>query len=256
MTGPDEPVAAGESPFPAALVNGLRQARHVVVLTGAGISAESGVPTFRQTHTGLWAHYDPQELATPAAFKRDPKLVWDWYEWRRHLIEAAAPNAGHLALAALERRVPRFTLITQNIDALHQRAGSQRVIELHGSIFRRRCFDEDTLVEMSAPTDETPPRCPSCGGPIRPDVVWFGEPLPPSALGQANDACLNADIFFSIGTSAVVFPAAALPLDARRNGAMLVEINPERTPLTAYAEYYLGGPAGVVLPGLLDAAWP
>ncbi len=161
--------------LPDELLEALRAARHLAVLTGAGVSAESGVPTFRDAQAGLWARYDPSELATPQAFRHNPKLVWDWYQWRRELVSKAAPNAGHLALAQLESRCSqqgtRFTLITQNVDGLHQRAGSQNIIELHGNLWRTKCFLEDRVVEAWPPTDEAPPRCPRCGGLLRPDVV-------------------------------------------------------------------------------------
>jgi NAD-dependent deacetylase len=240
-------------PIPLELVKVLQSARHVLVLTGAGVSAESGVPTFRQAQTGLWAKYDPEELATPQAFQRNPKLVWEWYAWRRELVARAKPNPGHLALAQLEAhltgRPSRFTLITQNVDGLHQQAGSQNVIELHGNINRTTCFNENIVVDSWPATAEIPPRCPRCGGMLRPDVVWFGETLPPRALEAAFEAAHTCDVFLSIGTSALVHPAASLPYTARQNGAMLVEVNPEQTPLTSIATYALSGPAGQVLLG-------
>lgn len=238
--------------IPAGLQAALAQAERVMVLTGAGISAESGVPTFRQAQTGLWAQYDPQQLATPQAFRRDPKLVWEWYTWRRELVGRAKPNAGHRALAEMAQRVPHLTLVTQNIDGLHQQAGSPAVIELHGNIYRTKCFDEGVIVESWPETDEVPPRCPRCGGWLRPDVVWFGESLPAEALQAAMDAAESCDLFFSIGTSALVQPAASLPFVAQEAGAVVVEINPEVTPLTRYATYALHGPAGVILPMLLS----
>ena len=164
--------------FPSGLIEALRDARHVVALTGSGISAESGVPTFREAQSGLWERYDPQQLATPQAFARDPRLVWEWYEWRRKLVREAEPNPGHRALAELERRIPGFTLVTQNVDELHARAGSRNVIELHGSILRSKCSREAVIVELER-NDPVPPRCPRCGALLRPDVVWFGEMLPP-----------------------------------------------------------------------------
>src|SRR6058998_2382350 len=161
--------------FNGDLVAALRGARFIAVLTGAGISAESGLATFRDAQTGLWARFDPRELATSSAFARNPKLVWDWYAWRREHVAAARPNAGHLALAELEQRVPEFALITQNVDGLHQRAGSRNPIELHGNITRTKCFEEDKIVNEWQESRDVPPRCPSCGGRLRPDVVWFGE---------------------------------------------------------------------------------
>lgn len=239
------------SQIPAGLVEILRSVRYMVVLTGAGISAESHIPTFRDAQTGLWAQYSPEELATPQAFGRNPGLVWEWYAWRRELVSKAEPNPGHLALAELERRVPEFTLITQNVDGLHQRAGSLNVIELHGNINRTKCFDEGVIVESWPSTAEAPPRCPRCGGYLRPDVVWFGETLPPQALAAAFEAAAGCDVFFSIGTSALVHPAASLPYQAIRHGAVIVEINPDQTPLTDGATYALQGPAGLILPALL-----
>lgn len=237
------------------LIQTLRQARHIVVLTGAGISAESGVPTFRDAQTGLWARYSPEELATPQAFRRNPRLVWEWYAWRRELVSKAEPNPGHLALAELEaQRTPdacRFTLITQNVDGLHQRAGSRNVIELHGNLNRTKCFDEGLIIASWPRTSEVPPPCPRCGGYLRPDVVWFGETLPPQALEAAMAAAQTCDVFLSIGTSALVHPAASLPYYALQTGAVVVEINPDTTPLTTSATYVLQGPAGQVLPHLL-----
>jgi NAD-dependent deacetylase len=229
--------------LPAGLVEAIHGARHVVVLTGAGISAESGVPTFRDAQTGLWAKFKPEELATPEAFRRNPKIVWEWYAWRRELVGQVEPNAGHRALVESERRVPRFTLITQNVDGLHQRAGSRNVIELHGNIARTKCFEEDTLVDHWEDTGEVPPRCPRCGGRLRPDVVWFNEMLPPQAIEQALEASRACDVFLSIGTSALVHPAASLPFEASERGATLIEVNPDETPLTAHAHFRLCGTA-------------
>ncbi len=233
----------------------LRRAQRVAVLTGAGISAESGVPTFRQAQTGLWAQYDPQELATPEAFQRNPRLVWEWYAWRRQLVSQAEPNPGHYALVEMARRVPHLTLITQNVDGLHQRAGSQGVIELHGNLQRVKCFDSAHAVTTWEDAAEIPPRCPICGSRLRPDVVWFGENLPLAALETAFTAARKCDLFFSIGTSALVHPAASIPLEALRAQAAVVEINPERTPLTHYVTHFLMGPSGQLLPQLVQLAW-
>ena len=202
------------------LIDRLRRARSVAVLTGAGVSAESGIPTFRDAQTGLWARYDPHDLATPEAFERNPRLVWEWYEHRRALVAAAAPNPAHLALAELERRYANFTLITQNVDGLHRRAGSRNVVELHGDITRTKCFGEERAIESWPASAEAPPPCPHCGGPLRPDVVWFGESLPPDAWQQAVDAARTSDVFLCIGTSGVVHPAAALPHHAQAGGAL------------------------------------
>ena len=243
------------TPLPAELIARLRQAQRVAVLTGAGISAESGVPTFRQAQTGLWARYDPQQLATPQAFRRQPQLVWDWYAWRRTLVAAAEPNPGHFALAEMERRAPHFTLITQNVDSLHRRAGSRAVLELHGNIARTKCSREGRVIETWPETDARPPRCPDCGAFLRPDVVWFGEALPADALDAAIAAARAAEVFLSVGTSGLVHPAAGLPLLAGEHGALTVEINPEVTPLSDDMSYCLRGPAGVVLPALVAAVW-
>ncbi len=243
---------ASSHPIPPKLIENLRSAGYVVVLTGAGVSAESNIPTFREAQTGLWAKYSPEELATPQAFQRNPRLVWEWYTWRRQLVAAAEPNPGHLALAELEKRVPQFTLITQNVDGLHQRAGSRNVIELHGNINRTKCFDEEDIIDSWPPITEIPPRCPRCGGLLRPDVVWFGESLPQKALHTAFAAAEQCDLFLSIGTSSVVQPAASLPLVALEQGITTVEINPNPTPLSARATYVLPGPSAQILPALLE----
>jgi NAD-dependent deacetylase len=248
-------MAAADFSIPAELLSALRSAERVTVMTGAGISAESGVPTFRDAQTGLWAKYDPQELATPAAFRRNPKLVWEWYAWRRELIGATQPNAGHQALAQLEQFIPHFTLITQNIDGLHQAAGSTNLIELHGNIARTKCFEDGRVIESLPESDDVPPRCPECGGLLRPDVVWFNENLPADSLSRALSAAQTCNLFFSIGTSALVQPAASLAHHAQRHGAILVEINLEPTPLTRYARYALHGPAGTILPALVQQAF-
>jgi len=220
----------------------------VAVLTGAGVSAESGVPTFRG-EGGLWRNFRPEQLATPEAFHRDPTLVWEWYDWRRGLIGSCAPNAAHATLAEMEAALPAFTLITQNVDGLHQAAGSQHVLELHGNIWRTRCTrcgeaGEDHLV----PLPELPPHCPVCGGLLRPDVVWFGESLPADVLDAAWAAAGRCRLMLVIGTSAVVQPAASLPLVALRNGARVVEVNPAETPLSADAHEVLRGPAAEMVP--------
>jgi NAD-dependent deacetylase len=221
----------------------------VVVLTGAGVSAESGVPTFRG-EGGLWRNFRAEQLATPQAFRRDPALVWEWYDWRRDLIGSCAPNAAHQILAAMEENLPDFTLITQNIDGLHQAAGSRNVLELHGNIWRTRCLGCDRVMEdHRVPLPEIPPRCSQCGELLRPDVVWFGESLPPDALEAAWTAAARCRLMLVVGTSAVVHPAASLPLVGLRNGAHLVEVNPNETPLSAHAHETLRGPAAEMLPG-------
>jgi NAD-dependent deacetylase len=236
----------------AATLQRLRDAQRVVALTGAGISAESGVPTFRDAQTGLWAKYSAEQLATPEAFLDNPRFVWDWYVWRRQLTAKARPNPGHTALVALQDRFPTFTLITQNVDGLHARAGSRDVLELHGNIARTLCFEEGSVVTDYADDGRTPPRCPRCGGLLRPGVVWFGESLPSAVLSQAEQASAACDVLLSIGTSSLVHPAAGLPLVAKRRGALLIELNPSPTPLTPHADVVLSGPAGQLLPQLLQ----
>jgi NAD-dependent deacetylase len=223
----------------------------VSVLTGSGISAESGVPTFRG-EDGLWRHYRAEQLATPQAFARDAALVWEWYDWRRGLIAACEPNAAHRTLVEMERKCEEFVLITQNVDGLHQRAGSERIVELHGNIWQVRCTAEGSVsVNEDVPLPEIPPRC-SCGAPLRPHVVWFGESLDHSLLQAAHAAAERCDLMLVIGTSAVVQPAASLPAIAKHHGAYLIEVNLERTPLSPYADEVLLGSATQVLPGLWD----
>ncbi len=238
----------------------LRRAKLITVLTGAGVSKESGVPTFRDALEGLWARFDPTQLATRAAFKADPKLVWDFYEYRREIMRPAQPNPGHRALADLERRFPALTIITQNVDDLHEQAGSQHIIRLHGRIAANKCFADcqgsPTPVDVSQLTWDHasgPPACPHCGSPVRPDVVWFGEMLPAEALARAADALHQTDLMLVVGTSGLVSPAADMPAVARRAGATLVEINPDETPISAIAHLCLRGPSGEVLPRLVEA---
>ncbi len=237
---------------PNALIEQVRIAQHITVLTGAGISAESGVPTFRDAQSGLWAQYDPQELATPQAFQTNSQLVWNWYQWRRALISQVSPNPGHFALAEMQAISHQITIITQNVDGLHQQAGSQNVIELHGNIFRDKCFDCNTPIEAVSPATKEISRCTSCGGLARPDVVWFGEILHSDNLSMALDAAHNCSLFLSIGTSSAVQPAASIPVIARENGAVLVEINPKPTPITRFADYVLQCYSGEILPQLLN----
>jgi NAD-dependent deacetylase len=235
----------------------LRAASSLVVLTGAGISAESGVPIFRGAG-GLWRNYSPQELATPEAFARNPRLVWEWYDWRRRVIHEAQPNAGHRALVALEDRIAAqphrqgsFTLVTQNVDGLHDRAGSREVLKLHGDIWLVRCTACGALERNEdVPLEELPPRC-RCGGLLRPGVVWFGEALPAAEWERASQSSARAQVMLVIGTSAVVYPAAGLAELARAARAKLAIINLEPTPLDTAADWVLSGKAGEVLPGLL-----
>lgn len=240
-----------------ALLARLRDAQWVVALTGAGVSAESGVPTFRDALTGLWSRYRPEELATPEAFARDPALVWGWYRMRRELVAKAEPNPAHHALARLERLVPRFTLITQNVDCLHRRAGSRALVELHGDIARARCSREGILVEAWEEPSDGPPRCTRCGAWLRPDVVWFGEHLPEDALRGARQAAAGCDVFLSIGTSNLVEPAASLPWLAADNGALVAVVNPSMEGQQCGPGILpLVGSAGSLLPALIAAAWP
>lgn len=241
--------------IPEALASTLRDARFPVALTGAGVSAESGVPTFRDAQTGLWARFDPHELATPGAFARQPKLVWDWYAWRRALVAKARPNAAHRALVTIEQRAPEFLLVTQNVDGLHAAAGSRQLVELHGNIGRVKCSREGTIVTAWTDDDTDVPRCPACGAYLRPDVVWFEEALPADALAQAESAARQCDLLLVIGTSAEVYPAAALPRHAQQAGAMIVEVNTAATALSETADFVVRGPAAQVLPALLQAAY-
>lgn len=238
--------------FPSALTQSLRGARKVVVLTGAGISAESGLATFRDVQIGLWSKFKPEELATAEAFQRDPKFVQEWYGWRRDQALKAQPNAGHLALAEMEKWAPGFLLVTQNVDGLHARAGSKRIVELHGNIHRFRCFENNCANDHF---DTNAGRCRSCGGYLRPDVVWFGEMLPVEPLETAINASEECDVFFSVGTSSVVYPAADLWRSAKNNGALVIEINRDPTPLTPLADYSFHGKAGEILPELVAALW-
>jgi NAD-dependent deacetylase len=231
----------------------LDHATAVAVLTGAGISAESGIPTFRDALTGLWANFRPEDLATPEAFEANPKLVWDWYAWRRGAVANALPNAGHRALVAIERQCREhqvdFTLITQNVDGLHWAAGSLRVVELHGNIRRVKCFDQGHAVDRWEAGEQVP-TCPQCGSLLRPDVVWFGEALPSDALAAAFAAARTCDLFFCVGTSTVVEPAASLPFLALESGARVIELNSAATPLTPHATVSLRGTAAQLLPAL------
>jgi NAD-dependent deacetylase len=254
-----------ESVLPPGAAELLGQARRIVAFTGAGISAESGVPTFRDDLTGLWARFDAQRLATPEAFHADPDLVWGWYEWRRARVCRAQPNPGHLAVAAIEAMVPGSVVITQNVDDLHERAGSRAPIHLHGSLFAPRCVADaahaaafpDTEQEESADLGEgrrMPPRCTRCGALVRPGVVWFGEALPEAALTAAIEAAASCDVLLAVGTSGVVYPAAEIPRIASRSGATVMQINPEPTPLDRVCAINVRGTAAQVLPALVTAA--
>lgn len=244
--------------LPEALVKTLQTARRWVVFTGAGVSAESGIPTFRDALTGLWARFDAEALATAEAFLRDPELVWGWYEWRRAKVAQSSPNAAHCAIAALAQKVPEFVLITQNVDDLHERAGSPQVQHLHGTLHDPRCFRcAQPLASLPAFVDLAeqerplpPPVCNHCGGLIRPGVVWFGEMLPEQPLALAFKAAAECDVLISVGTSGVVYPAAQIPDLAWRSGATVVHVNAQALNVRSEREYALLGPAGDWLPVL------
>jgi NAD-dependent deacetylase len=238
---------------PVDLVDRLARSRHVCVLTGAGISAESGIPTFRDAQQGLWARFRPEDLASRAGFEADPRRVWQWYQWRRSLVRRAEPNAGHRAIVDLARLVPRLTLVTQNVDGLHQRAGSADAIEFHGNLFTNACLDDGRPVRDVPDDVPEPQRCPRCGGWVRPGVVWFGEAIPREALAAALAAAEGCDVFFSVGTSSQVWPAAGLAEAAQDSGAMIVEINPQSTGLTSMADHVLAESASAALPKIVDA---
>jgi NAD-dependent deacetylase len=228
----------------------LAGAAKIAVLTGAGISAESGIPTFRGAG-GLWRNFRAEELATPQAFARDPKPVWEWYDWRRGVIAAAEPNAGHRALVDLEKRAGDFTLVTQNVDGLHDRAGSRRVLKVHGDIWDVRCSAcGESRHDLRVPLPEIPPRC-VCGGLERPGVVWFGETLPQRVWIEADRAVRSAEVVLVVGTSAVVYPAAGLVDTAKSAGASVIEVNIAETPASGVVDVVLRGPAAEVLPQII-----
>jgi len=241
--------------FPKELIRVLASATRVVALTGAGASQESGLRTFRDAQSGLWAQYKPEDLASPEAFARDPKLIWDWYAWRREAVKGVRPNPGHYALVEMEKRIPTFALITQNVDGLHRFAGSQNVLELHGNIQKVRCSECRKFTEIWGDDTESVPTCAVCGGMLRPDVVWFGEALPRPVLEAAVTAARDCQVYFSIGTSGVVQPAASLAHAARNNGSIVIEINAEPTPLTPKVDFAFHGKSGEILPELMKAAW-
>lgn len=269
-----------------AVLHRIKAAAHVCVFTGAGMSAESGIPTFRERTEGLWAKHDPLEVATPEAYKKNPQLVWDWHVHLAEKVRKASPNAGHLAVAELQKFVSRVTVITQNVDNLHQEAGNRDVLELHGSLFRLTAFvdeveasangltpaicplckgyavwehcdhfaDRSDLEEIELAAGRVP-RCPGCGALLRPDIVWFGEMLNPRVLEGAVDAADSCDVLICVGSSLEVEPAASLPYRALRRGAAVVEINPVPTALSATADASLIGKAGDILPRLLKQVW-
>ena len=238
-----------ENPKVKDLIDRMNPDVRLTVLTGAGVSAASGVPTFRGSD-GLWKNFRPETLATPQAFARDPQLVWEWYDWRRQMIAKCRPNAAHLVIAAWSKRFPNFTLITQNVDGLHEQAGTRNVVRLHGSIWEVLCWrgcnaSPPRWRDETVPYPDMPPRCPHCGDLIRPGVVWFGEPLDPEIVERAQEAS-DCDVFITVGTSAIVYPAAGFIDMARRDGAFTVEINPEATP--AVVDLALRGGAEIILP--------
>lgn len=231
----------------------LAAARRVMVLTGAGMSAESGVPTFRDAQSGLWAQFDPYQLASPEGFAADPALVWRWYAWRRELVAKARPNAGHLALVHAGARLARLELATQNVDGLHAAAGSRDVLELHGNLMRSHCFASCGFV-VAAPSalpPGEPPRCPRCGSWLRPSVVWFGEALDPDVLAAAQRAARECEVMLVVGTSGLVHPAAGLPLLARGAGARVIVVNPQASELDGLAHWLVRQGAATALPELL-----
>ena len=236
-----------------ALIPALLTAKKIAVLTGSGISAESGIPTFRGKD-GLWKNFRAQELATPAAFSQNPKLVWEWYDWRRGIIADKKPNQGHAILVDWEAHFSSFAIITQNIDGFHQKAGSCNVLELHGNIWKARCTKEGTIIELyDTPLKAIPLVCPDCGALLRPHVVWFGESLDSDTLQKAFSLSSDCDLMFVIGTSAEVQPAASLPLAAGERGAKVVEVNPDVTPLSSLADFSFRGKAGKILPQINTA---
>ncbi|MEE3850790.1 NAD-dependent deacylase [Gordonia sp. LSe1-13] len=259
MTDDTVPRHEGDIAIPAAAVEAVRRAEVITVFTGAGMSADSGIATFRDTETGLWARFDPTEIATPAAWDNDPGLVWAWYQWRARLVCDAEPNAGHRALASLERDRGVF-VVTQNVDDLHERAGSTAVSHLHGSLFAPRCSNCGRLYQGTDADPERavqelrvePPSCPICLSPVRPGVVWFGEGLPAGEWQAAENAFAFADVVLVVGTSGVVYPAAALPEQALDRGVPVIEFNPEPSALSRFVTHSVRASAGVGLPALLE----
>ncbi len=239
--------------FPEETIVRFRRARSCVMLTGAGVSAESGVPTFRDAISGTWSNFNVEEFATPEAFRKNPKKVWEWYEYRRNLLKDINPNQGHYAIAELERIYSDFWLVTQNIDGLHRKAGNKNVLEIHGNIYRNKCFEENTIVDNISVGEEVPPKCPNCGSYVRPDVVWFYEPLPKYEMEKAIEVSSRCDVFIVAGTSAIVYPAAELPIVAKNAGAYVMEINIEKTLISTQRDVTILGKTGIVLPKLTES---
>ena len=236
--------------IPGELGRHLSGSPRILFLTGSGVSAESGVPTFRDKTDGLWASYRPEDLATPEAFARDPELVWQWYTWRRGLVSNAEPNPAHQAIAAVQQLRQNVQLVTQNVDGLHQRAGSPEVVEYHGNLLRDRCTADCGIV--SARTHQALRVCPQCGALARPDVVWFGEPIDPGSVHAADSYARRCDVFVSVGTSSLVWPAAGLAAVAAASGAITVEINPAHTPHSATMDFRLAGTAAIFVPQIVQ----
>lgn len=238
--------------FPTELIEKLKSAKSVLFFTGAGISAESGIDTFRGKG-GLWNKMKPQELASFDGFMRNPNLVWEWYQYRRKILKGTGPNPGHLAIAEFEKYIDNVIVVTQNVDNLHFRAGSTNILELHGNIQRNYCIDCKTYFGMDDFLDvDEAPKCPKCGGMIRPDVVWFGENLPQNIFAEAEKIAKQSDVCFVVGTSAVVYPAAHIPMSAKESGSYMVEINIEPTEITNSVDCSLTGKSGEILPELLN----
>lgn len=234
--------------IPSNVLERVRKAKRATVFTGAGVSAESGVPTFRGAG-GIWHKYDYHKLATHEGFVEDPKLVWEWYQLRQVEIQKASPNPAHTTISEMEKHFAEFSVLTQNIDGMHKRAGSHNIVELHGNIWRMRCERDGLLVELDSPVKDIPPFC-QCGSVMRPDVVWFGEQLSQEAVAIASRASSESDVMFVVGTSAIVYPAAALPILTKNSGGLVIEVNLEATDVTSYADLSLFGRAGDILPAL------
>lgn len=234
--------------IPKRVLDKIRDARSVSVLTGAGVSAESGIPTFRGAG-GIWEKYDFRKLATPEGFAEDPRLVWEWYQLRQVEMLKAIPNPAHEVISRMEAHFPEFSVLTQNIDGMHARAGNRNVVELHGNIWRMRCVRDGMMVSLDSPVKEIPPLC-QCGSLMRPDVVWFGEQLSSAVVEEASRVARESEVMFVIGTSAVVYPAAALPVITKNSGGLVIEVNVEPTDVSSYADTSLFGPAGELLPAL------
>lgn len=241
--------------FDNELIQRLRQAERIVFFTGAGVSVESGIPTFRDSSNALWGDFDAFTFATEFGFCANPAKVWQWYEARRKQLQTVLPNAGHRVMAAWQDKVPYINVITQNIDGLHQRAGSRDVLELHGNIMLNKCFAQGHPYRQPIVDELQPPRCSECDSLIRPDVVWFNEELPLATYSLAEHISFNCDVFFCIGTSLEVYPAETLPINAQRCGAYLIQINPQSTPLDKVADCNFQGKSGQMLPLLWEAVW-